>query len=120
MKKALSLFLVVLMVGGVFFTGCTGSGDNGLDMVSSYMADDSTVVVKFRNETGKTISDVGGSLNLFGGSSSNQTPLKSPSFTWTGTCEDGMTFEVTVDVHGAPAGLSDAVNRIGFYISSIS
>lgn len=119
MKKTLSLILVLVILSSMCLTGCGGS-DDGLDMVSSYMKNDNTVVVKFRNETNKTISHVSGSLNLFTGSSASQSPLKTASFTWDGTCEKGQTFEVTVSVYNAPAGLADDVNRIGFYISSIS
>ena len=118
MKKAVSLLLALVIFSGICLTGCGGS-DDGLDMVTSYMENDNTVVVKFRNETNKTITYVSGSLNLFTGSTSSQTPIKSPSFTWSGTCEKGRTFEVTVRVSNAPAGLADEVNRIGFYISDI-
>lgn len=119
MKKTVSLVLVIVILCSIGLVGC-GNSDDGLDMVSSYMANDNTVIVKFRNETNKTISHVSGSLNLFAGSSTSQTPLKTASFTWDGTCEKGMTFEVTVSVYNAPAGLAGDVNRIGFYISSIS
>ena len=35
-----------------------------------------------------------------------------------GSCEKDRTFEVTVNVSGAPAGLANDVNRIGFSINS--
>jgi hypothetical protein len=121
MKKALSLILaIILAIGTISLTGCGGTDGSGVEMVSSYMLDDDTVVVQFRNETNKTISHVDGKLNLFGGSSNSQSPLKTASFEWDGTCEKGKTFEVTVSVYNAPTGLADDVNRIGFYISSIS
>ena len=116
MKKALSLVLAMILVAGAFsLAGCSGA-DPELAMVSSYMLDDETAVVKFRNEGNKTISHVEGKLNLFVGSSNSQTPLKTPSFEWDGTCKKGSTFEVTVDVYGAPSGLADEVTRIGFMI----
>jgi hypothetical protein len=118
MKKVTALLLVVVILCGMCLMGCGKSGHN-LDMVSSYMLDDNTVVVEFRNESNKTIKYVSGSLNLFSGSSTNQTPLKSPSFTWDGSCAKGETFEVTVNVSGAPKGLALEVNRIGFSIDSV-
>ena len=121
MKRTLSLILaIILAIGTISLTGCGGTDGSGVEMVSSYMLDDDTVVVKFRNETNKTISHVDGKLNLFGGSSNSQSPLKTASFEWDGTCEKDKTFEVTVSVYGAPSGLADDVNRIGFYISSIN
>lgn len=119
MKRAISLILAIVIISSVCLTGCGSSGGSGLDMVSSYMEDDNTVVVKFRNETNKTITHVSGNLNLFTGSASSQNAIKSPSFTWDGTCSKGSTFTVTVKVSGAPAGLADDVNRIGFHISEI-
>lgn len=119
MKKTLALILAIVTLGLLCTTGCVGSGGSGLEMVSSYMEDDSTVVVKFRNETNKTITYVSGKLNLFTGSASSQNAIKSPSFTWSGNCSAGSTFTVTVNVSGAPAGLANAVNRIGHYIFTI-
>lgn len=119
MKRTLALFLAIVIVSGAFLAGCGSSGGSGLDMVSSYMEDDETVVVTFRNETNKTITHVSGSLNLFTGSATSQNAMKSPSFSWDGSCSKGSTFTVTVSVYGAPAGFADYVNRIGFYISEI-
>ena len=119
MKKTIALILAIVTLGLLCMSGCGGSGGSGLEMDSSYMQDDSTVVVKFRNETNKTITYVSGNLNLFTGSTSSQNATKSPSFTWSGSCDPGSTFTVTVDVYSAPAGLADEVNRIGHYISTI-
>lgn len=118
MKKAVSLLLAILLLGVLCLTGC-GSSGHGLEQVSSYMVDDETVEITFRNESNKTITYVSGSLNLFTGSASSQNAIKTPSFTWEGSCEKGETFTVTVDVFDAPAGLADEVNRIGFYVYEI-
>lgn len=118
MKKAVCLLLVILLVAGFCLTGCDNSGD-GLKEISSYMVDDETVEITFKNETNKTITYVRGNLNLFTGSANSQNPIKSPSFTWTGSCEEGDTFTVTVNVNNAPAGLASEVNRIGFHIDEV-
>ena len=118
MKKAVSLLLAILLFNTLCLTGCDSSG-HGLEEVSSYMLDDETVEITFRNESNKTITYVSGNLNLFTGSASSQTPFKSPSFTWEGTCEKGDTFTVTVNVYDAPLGLAEMVNRIGFHIDEV-
>ena len=119
MKRVFSLVLAIVILIGICLTGCGGSSGSGLELVSSYMQDDSTVVVKFRNETNKTITYVSGTLNLFTGSSSSQNAIKTPSFTWSGNCSEGSTFTVTVNVTNAPAGLANVVNRIGHSIREI-
>ena len=119
MKKIISLILVIVIACSLCLTGCGSSGGSDLEMVSSYMKDDNTVVVKFRNETNKTITYVSGDLYLFTGSSRSQNYTKSPSFSWEGSCDKGSVFTVTVSVSGAPAGLADEVNRIGFAIWEI-
>lgn len=119
MKKVISVFVVLIILSSMCLVGCGSSGGSDLNMVSSYMQDDDTVVVTFRNETGKTITYVRGSLNLFTGSSASQNAIKSPSFSWEGSCSKGSTFSVTVRVSNAPAGLANEVNRIGFHISEI-
>ena len=116
MKKTIALVLVLITLLGLSMTGC-GSSDDGLEMYDSYMIDDRTVVAKFKNESNKTLTYVSGSLYLYTGSSTNQNAIKSPSFTWTGTCEPGGIFKVEVTVSNPPAGLSNEVNRIGHWIS---
>lgn len=118
MKRTIALCLVMVILGSLCLTGC-GSSGGSLDLVSYYMYDDDTIEVKFRNETNKTITYVDGSLNLFTGSATSQTPIKRPSFTWEGSCSKGSTFTVTVRISGAPAGLADAVNRVGFSVAEI-
>lgn len=120
MKKALSLILALAIIGSICLTGCGSSSGDGLKELNSYMLDDDTAVIKFKNETNQTITYVSGNLNLFTGSAASQTPIKTPSFTWSGSCEKGGIFEVTVNISGAPAGLADDVNRIGYYISTIN
>ena len=119
MKKTISLILAIVMISSVCLTGCGSLSGSGVDQVNSYMVDDNTVVAMFRNETNRTITHVSGRLNLYTGSDSNQNAIKSPSFSWDGSCSKGDTFIVYADVHGAPAGLADEVNRIGFHISEI-
>lgn len=120
MKKVISMILVMVMFGCLCLAGCASSGGDDLDMVNSYMENDSTVVVTFRNETGKQITSASGKLYLYTGSSANQNAIKSPSFSWSGTCQKGSTFQVTVNVSGAPAGLADQVNRIGFMVYEVN
>ena len=119
MKKTLSLILAVILIAGLTcLSGCSNKFD--VKMTDDRMIDDDTVIVTFKNSGKKTISHVEGNLNLFTGSSFNQTPTKVVHFEWNGTCKKGESFKVTANVSGAPKGLADSVNRIGFYISEIN
>ncbi|MBE6587655.1 MAG: hypothetical protein E7647_04485 [Ruminococcaceae bacterium] len=120
MKKTISLILAVILVFGIVcLTGCSSKPDFDVDRIDSYMTNDETVVIIFENTGKKTISHIKGNLNLFSGDATNQTPLKTASFEWNGTCEAGNTFTVTATVNNPPVGLSSFVNRIGFTTSVI-
>ena len=119
MKRVISVILMFVMLGSMCLTGCGSSGGD-LKMWNSYMRDDNTVVVTFKNETNKTITNVRGTIYLYTGSATSQNAIKSPSFTWSGSCAKGDTFTVTVNVSGAPRGLASQVNRICHSIWEIS
>lgn len=119
MKKTLSLVLTItFLLLSLTLSGCKGKGGE-LEFCSFEMIDDSTVSVTFRNESGKDITHVEGTLNLFTGSTKKRSPDKTADFEWNGSCADGMIFTVTADIYGAPIGFADEVNRVGHRVYEI-
>lgn len=120
-KRMISIFLMIAtLISCCTLCGCGGNIRDNLDMTSSYMISDSKVSVTFTNNSKSTITSLDGSLNLFTGSTSGQTPIASPRFSWTGTCDPGEKINITVSVSSSYAGMAADVNRIGYYISSIN
>ena len=118
MKRTISLFLVLVLC--LSLCACGGNIKDNLDMTSSYMISDNNVSVTFTNNSKSTITSLEGKLNLFAGSTSGQTPIATPRFSWTGTCEPGEKINITVSVSSSYSGMSSDVNRIGCYISSVN
>lgn len=110
MKKSIVIILILTMFV-LLFSGCAKEPVDALELeVSGYTS--GCAVLKFRNNSGKTITRVEGKVILW---STKNDKLGEKYFTWNDTCAPGERLEVRVQV-----GSSGSVSRVGYSLYSIN